>query len=109
VRRGRTPEEQTYAAIMADRDRLLVTLGTLQERNANLERQLQVWREGARPPDGKQKCAACKKVKLVSEFARDRSRLRGYRSYCKTCDKARYPDRRGSGGSHGKLVVDTNG
>ena len=95
MQQGRKPTNGTYANLQAERDRLLVENAHLHERIANLQRQVAVWRASAENDlvGGKQRCADCRLVKPVEEFYRDRSRLRGYRSYCKVCDRKRYPVR----------------
>ena len=103
MREGRSPTAQTVFYLREENRRLFEENQQLRVKGANLKRQIEVWRRSQEEPDGFRNCAACKKPKPLAEFCRDRSRLRGYRSYCRTCDKERYPDRRGSGGRHGKL------
>jgi hypothetical protein len=49
------------------------------------------WQRASEQPEGFIRCAICHVSKPVSAFWRDRSRVRGYRSYCCVCDKLRYP------------------
>jgi hypothetical protein len=60
------------------------------------------WRKLSEQPEGFIRCAICHRWKPTTSFWRDRSRLSGYRSYCKTCDKARYPQ---VDGRHQRLLV----
>ena len=40
-------------------------------------------------PDAVTRCPRCERVFPVSEFARDRSKASGRKSWCKTCDSAK--------------------
>lgn len=41
-------------------------------------------------PDGNKYCASCDRVKPMTDFAVDRSRLGGRKAHCKDCCKSRY-------------------
>ena len=105
MRFGTNPGKETFAQVRDERDELkgqvqnqreiVVDNERLRLRVADLERQVRVWRTSLDPPEGMLKCSVCRQIKPVEAFWRERSRLRGYRSSCRVCDKARGPRNRG--------------
>ena len=103
MRLGTNPGKETFAQVRDERDELkgqvqnqrelVVDNECLRLRVADLERQVRVWRKGGAAPGGVLKCSVCRQIKPVEAFWKNRSRSRGYRSYCKACDKQRYPRR----------------
>jgi hypothetical protein len=90
MKSGPSPAAQTVFYLREENGRLFEENRQLREQNANLKRQIENWRKLAAEPEGFIRCATCRRSKPVTEFWRDRSRLRGYRSYCKSCDRMRY-------------------
>ena len=102
MKNGPTPAAQVVFFLREENQRLFAENRHLQEQIANLKRQVENWRKAAGDPEGFLRCAICRCMKPTTEFWRDRSRIGGYRSYCRTCDKARYPQ---IDGRHRRLPV----
>jgi RNase P subunit RPR2 len=102
MKSGPSPAAQTVFYLREENQRLFEENRQLRERNASLVNQVENWRRTMELPEGLLRCAICHIPKPMAEFWRDRSRPRGFRSYCKSCDKSRYPQ---IGGRHRRLTV----
>ena len=102
MKKGPNPAAHTVFYLREENQRLFEDNRHLREQVSNLKRQVANWRQSMELPEGTIRCAICHAPKPKSEFYRDRSRVRGRRSYCKKCDVARYPQ---SGGRHVRLSV----
>ena len=102
MKNGPNPAAETVFYLREENQRLFEENRHLREQVSNLKRQVENWRQSMELPEGTLRCAICHVPKPKSEFWRDRSRVRGYRSYCRVCDKARYPQ---IGGRHKRLSM----
>ncbi|WP_163529263.1 HNH endonuclease [Halobacillus ihumii] len=50
------------------------------------------------------KCSKCKRIKLISEFYKNRARKGGHENYCKECSNKRKKERSNNGGNFSEKV-----